>query len=236
MGRKRWELVPFDLPPAFTRRLGPLPVWSWLVVGAVGVGGTIYYIKKRNGISTQPSASGLVPSTDLGAGTIPSDTGIGGGGGSDAGSTTPSVTNNYYYDDHIPPGSPSVPNPIVTPYYTVPGGQTGPVTVYPSGDSPSNPGWNTIAPSSSNPKATVQASQGSPGTIAGMSVLNLGNGSQIQVPDSTLAWFEQHPPAGSTALDNIQPGGPEIAVPYNPQGDQTAAINGGPVWVDVAGV
>lgn len=227
--------MPFDLPPALTRRLGPLPVWSWLFVGAAGVGGVIYYMKKRNGTSNQPAATGLVPQTDYGTGAdLGQGTTIGGGGGgSDAGSSTPSVTNNYYYDDHIPPGSPSV--PIVTPYYTIPGGQ-GTATVLPSGDSASNPGYNTIAPSTSNPQGTIQDSQGSPGTIAGMSILNLGNGKQIQVPDSTLTWFEQHPPAGSTALDNIQPGGPEIAVPYNPQGAQTSAINGGPVWVDVAGV
>lgn len=226
--------MPFDLPPALTRRLGPLPVWSWGFVGAVGIGAVIYY-RKRNAAGNNV-ATGLVPQTDYGTGnSLGQGTTIGGGGGgaTDGGGNSP-ITNNYYYG--IPPGSPSVPTPIDTPYYTVPGGQTGPVTVYPSGDSPSNPGWNTIAPSSSNPKATIKATNGSPGTIAGMSIFNLGNGRTIQVPDSTVTWFEQHPPADSAALDNIQPGGPEVPVPYNPQGSQTSAINGGPVWVDVAGV
>lgn len=226
--------MPFDLPPALTKRAGPLPVWSWLFVGAAGVGGIIFYMKKRNATTSSANVSDLVPSTNLGAGTAPTSTdiGSGGGGASDTGSGSP-ITNNYYYG--MPPGSPSVPQPIVTPYYTVytvPGGQTGPVTIDPTGDSVSNPGWNSITPSSSNPQATIQATQGSPGTIAGMSILTVA-GKQIQVPNSTIQWFEQHPPS-TGAIQNVQPGGPEIAVPINTPSMQAAG--GGPYWVDVAAV
>jgi len=224
--------MPFDLPPSLTKRLGPLPVWSWLVVGAAGVGGVIYYMRKRNASNAQP-ASGLVPSTDLGAGAdLGQGTTVGsgsGGGASDGGSTSP-VTNNYYYDDHIPPGSIIPPDlPAGSVYNPDIGG-----FVLPSGDSPSNPGYNTLTPPTTShtaPMQTIQASNGSPGTIAGMSVINLANGRAIQVPDSTVTWFEQHPPANPGDITQQLADHPntEVAVPYNLNGP------GGAEWIDVAG-
>ncbi len=67
----------------FKKKLGPLPVWGWAVIG-VGIGGAFFLMRKRGGASTQGGAYTVkAPESSGGSG------GGGGGGIGDITSPTP---------------------------------------------------------------------------------------------------------------------------------------------------
>lgn len=91
--------MPFDiadkLPPALTKKIGPLPVYAWIGAGAVGIG-VVLYMKKHGGNPVDSTSGDYTdPSTDE-AGypfavgpPVMGSTGGGGGGGGGGGTVPP---------------------------------------------------------------------------------------------------------------------------------------------------
>lgn len=102
---------------ALTRKVGPLPLWVW-VVAVAGIG---YWLYRRSHPSTATSSStgstGTAPTDQTTY--VPGFDAAGASGGGGIGSTgTPGTVNNYYYGDQgsvqasgggTSPGGPNVP-------------------------------------------------------------------------------------------------------------------------------
>lgn len=95
---------PKFIPPTLRKKLGPLPLYAWGIIAAVGVGGAFYFLRSRGGGSAGDSGKTVYVQPDDLIGPYNNQTGGGGGSGGGAGDgspTTPAVP--------TPPGSTTIP-------------------------------------------------------------------------------------------------------------------------------